>query len=129
MTQHKKFFWQLGLCIVLSVGTVLLLSTNPNIRSHQLLYWIAIFIFIAISVASYAFGIRTFHSNNKYDFSNLFIIITIAKILLFLFTFLLYQILVTPSNKLFILPFFIIYIIFTSFEVRLLTKIGKVGEY
>lgn len=129
MTHHKKFIWQLGLCIALSIAVILLLNSNPIFSAHQFLYWFVTFIFIIISIASYVFGLRAFHSSNKYDFSNLFIIITTFKIFVFLLTFILYQILVEPSNKLYILPFFIIYFIFTSFEVRLLTKIGKEGEY
>jgi hypothetical protein len=129
MWQHKKFISQLGFCSLISVVVILLLNTQSVFNAHQILYWISIFIFIIISVISYLFGLKTANSTNKFDFGNLFIIITILKLFIFLLTFVAYKLLFEPSDKLFILPFFIIYIIFTTFEVRLLMKIGKESEY
>lgn len=126
--RHKKFIQQLGICLILVIAMIQFLNTSPLFKPHQPLYWFSLFVFVLISVMAYLFGIRTFNSQNKYDFSNLFIIITISKLLIFLITFVLYQILAEPQNKLFILPFFAIYLIFTIFEVYLLSKIGKRGE-
>lgn len=130
MEQHRKFIQQLGFCSFLSIVLILLLlNTNPVFNAHQGLYWMSIFIFIVLTVLGYFFGLKTANSDNKFDFSNLFIIITMIKVFVFLITFVGYNLLFEPSNKLFIIPFFIIYMIFTTFEVKLLTKIGKEGYY
>ena len=129
MEQHKKFFTQLGFCSFLSILLILLLNTNTVFNTHQILYWISLFIFIIINIIGYFFGLKTANSSNKFDFSNLFIIVTMLKVFVFLLTFVAYSLLSEPSNKLYILPFFLFYMIFTTFEVRLLTKIGKDGFY
>lgn len=129
MEQHKKFITQLGFCSFLSIVLILLLNTIPVFNTDQILYWISLVIFIIINIIGYFFGLKTANSSNKFDFSNLFIIITMLKVFVFLFTFVAYNLLLEPSNKLYILPFFMLYMIFTTFEVRLLTKIGKDGFY
>ena len=129
MEQHKKFFIQLGFCSLLSIILILLLNTKTVFNAHQILYWISLFIFIIINIVGYFFGLKTANSSNKFDFSNLFIIVTMIKVFVFLLTFVGYSLLLEPSNKMYILPFFGLYMIFTSFEVKFLTKIGKEGFY
>jgi hypothetical protein len=129
MEQHKKFITQLGFCSFLSIVLILLLNTIPVFNTDQILYWISLVIFIIINIIGYFFGLKTANSSNKFDFSNLFIIVTMIKVFIFLLTFVAYSLLVEPSNKLYILPFFALYMIFTTFEVKFLTKIGKEGFY
>ena len=129
MVRHKKFVGLLGLCFGLSTAIVLiLLNANVLFKTHQFLYWLSIFFFSIISIAAYYFGQQTTDSDNKNDFSNMFIIITSFKLLFCMFMVWLYQIFTEPDDKLYVLPFFIIYIIFTIFEMYILTKLGKSGE-
>ncbi len=128
MKHHRNFIIQLSLCLVLTIVVILLLNTQPIYHTHQFLSWLSLFFFVGISIVAYIFGLRSAHSHNKNDFINLIIILIAAKMLICLFTVWLYQIFVEPESKLFVIPFFIIYLIFTSFEMYILTRLGNRGE-
>jgi hypothetical protein len=103
------------------------MNTQSTFSNHQFLSWFSLVIFVGISVAAYIFGLKTANSRNKGDFINLIIILIAAKMLICLFTVWLYQIFVEPESKLFVIPFFIIYLIFTSFEMYILIRLGNRG--
>ncbi|MGB0861505.1 MAG: hypothetical protein ACPG19_06385 [Saprospiraceae bacterium] len=126
--RHQKFFGQLAFCFGLSVIVIALLNYLPVLQAHQLLSWLSLLFFTIISLAAYFFGIHSANSSNKNDFNNVFIILTTTKLLLSLFLVWFYQIFTEPTTKLFILPFFLIYIIFTIFESYILIRLGKDGE-
>ncbi len=128
MKDHQNFIVQLSLCLVLTIVVILLMNTQPVFNNHQFLSWLSLVFFVGISIAAYVFGLKAANSRNKSDFINLIIILIAAKMLICLFTVWLYQILVSPQSKLFVIPFFIIYLIFTSFEMNILIRLGNRGK-
>lgn len=127
MNTHRNFIIQLSLCLVLTIVVILLMNTQSVFSNHQFLSWFSAVIFVGISIAAYIFGLKSANSRNKNDFINLIIILIAAKMLICLFTVWLYQIFVEPESKLFVIPFFIIYLIFTSFEMYMLIRLGNRG--
>jgi hypothetical protein len=123
--RHQKFLGQLAFCVGLSVVFIACLNYFPVLQAHQLLSWLSLLFFTTISLAAYFFGLKAANSTNKNDFNNVFIVLTTAKLLISLFLVWLYQIFTEPTTKLFILPFFLIYIIFTIFESYILIRLGK----
>lgn len=107
---------------------VLLLNFYAAFQAHQALSWISILCFTLISVAAYFLGLKTAHSPNRHDFSNVFLIITTFKLLFCSLVVWLYKVLAAPEGRLFVLPFLLIYLIFTIFESHWLVRLGKDGE-
>jgi len=128
MKDHLRFIFQLSLCLVLAIVVILLLNTQDVYSDYQFLSWLSLVVFVGISVSAYIFGLKAANSRNKSDFINLIIILIAAKMLICLFLVWLYKIFVEPESKLFVIPFFIIYMIFTSFEMKILVRLGNGGK-
>lgn len=107
---------------------VLLMNFHTAFRAHQLLSWISILCFTLISVAAYLLGLKTANSTNRNDFGNVFLVITTFKLLFCSMVVWIYKALVAPEGRLFVLPFLLIYLVFTIFESYLLVRLGKDGE-
>ncbi len=95
----------IGYALPLTIGTVLL--------------------FIAISVAMFYIGKRTARSENKYLFTNAFMGITMLKLFLCAGIILGYVFLGNPKDKLFIIPFFATYFIYTVLEVTFMIRLAS----
>lgn len=129
-SMHQNFFRQLTIYAIMGLGVIWGLNFIGQVfRVHQLLSWISWCFFVVICVIAYWLGLKAYSSHNKNDFTNLFIVLITAKMFFSLFTILIYKILAEPENKLFVLPFLIMYLIFTFFESHVLIKIGKSGVF
>lgn len=107
---------------------VLLLNFYAEFQLHQALSWLSILCFTLISIAAYALGLKTANSTNRNDFSNVFLVITTFKLLFCSLVVWIYKLLTEPEGRLFVLPFLLIYLVFTIFESYLLVRLGKDGE-
>ncbi len=83
-------------------------------------------LFAAICVALFYFGERTAGAENKMLFGNVFMGATMVKMMLCGMLVVLYVILGEPTSKLFIVPFFWLYLVFTGFEIFFLMKLSRV---
>jgi len=123
---RRSFYLQL---ILISLGTgigIFLLNQFRELSEHQTLSWISLGFFILLSIVMYNMGIAAAKSDNKNQFTNVVMGITFFKMMLSLLLILAYNKLVEPDTKLFILPFFGIYLIYTIFEVWFMTKLGRI---
>ncbi len=82
-------------------------------------------LFLILTLAMYIVGEKTARSSNKSLFTSMVLVFTFGKILLSFAIVLLYYYLAAPASKVFLLPFFIVYLIFTIFETYLMMQIGK----
>lgn len=98
------FFLPIGYALPLTVGIILM--------------------FVAITLVMFYAGKRTAGSENKLLFTNVFMGLTMLKFFLCGGTIAAYVLLSTPENKLFIIPFFSSYIIYTVLEVIFLLKLS-----
>lgn len=80
---------------------------------------------MVLTLSMFFLGSKTAKSSNKGLFTAVVLGFTFGKIFLSLFTVIGYFKLGNPSSKLFLLPFFIVYLIFTIFETYLMMQIGQ----
>lgn len=124
---QRSFFTQLGL---LSLGTALLiflLGRLPRFQAYSLLSWASLAAFFALSVAMFFAGRSAAHSDNKNDFTNAVLGFTVGKMFLAIVAIFGYSSLAKPTDKLFIIPFFSIYLIYTIFETYFMMKLGRMN--
>ena len=99
----------------------------PSLQPYQLLGWVSLGGFVLLSVLMYLIGDNAAKSSNKNHFTNVVLGFTGAKMMLALMIVFAFLKLAEPSDKLFIIPFFAVYFIFTGFETYLMMKLGKTG--
>ena len=97
----------------------------PQLQPHGLLSWISLGAFIGLSVLMYFVGEKSAKDENKNNFTNVVLGFTMGKMFLSIMVIYMYFELAQPEGKFFILPFFIVYFIFTAFETYFMMKLGK----
>ncbi len=83
-------------------------------------------LFLVVSVVIFFLGRRSAGATNKHLFSNVFMGATMVKMLLCGMLVAGYVILGEPASKLFIVPFFWLYLVYTGFEVYFLMKLSAI---
>lgn len=123
--EAKHFYIQL---LILSAAVALglyFLNRLPQLQAHAPLSWISLAGFIGLSTLMFYTGKRSAKSENKNDFTNVVLGFTIGKMFMAILVIYAYLQLAQPQGKVFILPFFGIYLIFTAFETFFMMKLGK----
>jgi hypothetical protein len=118
---------------LLSLGTVsgctaiglFLLNRLPGFQIHALFAWGTFAFFVLFTLLAFWYGSMAARSTNKHQFTNAFMVLTMIKMLFSLMIIVGYFFLAKPANKLFIVPFFGIYLIYTIFETALLMRLGR----
>jgi len=124
---QRNFFIQLG---ILSLGAAILLfflNRLPQLQAYSALSWISLAAFTALCILMYLGGYRAAMSDNKNDFTNAILGFTIGKMFLAILVIFGYSQLAQPPDKLFIIPFFAIYLIYTIFETYFMMKLGRMN--
>jgi len=124
---QKAFYLQLFLVTAATVTGAYFLHQLPLFAGDALLTWIAIGIFVLLSVTMYYQGYRAALSDNKHDFTNTFLGFLVGKLFLCGGLIIGYFYLAEPSSKLFVLPFFGVYIVYTIFEVVFMSRLGRLS--
>jgi formate/nitrite transporter FocA (FNT family) len=76
----------------------------------------------------YFVGQQAAQSDNKYTFTNTILGFTVGKLFLAIMVILGYDQLAEPSSKFFIIPFFVVYAVFTGFETYVMMKLSKAAK-
>jgi hypothetical protein len=123
---NKQFLMQLtattGISAVICAG----LHQVPAIAPH---FWVSIssiLTFIIISLGLFFYGKKMARSENKYAFNHLITASVLGKIVISMVILMIYFKGFSPENRLFVVPFLIVYAIFTIFETSFLTKLSKI---
>jgi hypothetical protein len=122
---HQQFIVQLGGTSALAAALLLLLHRIDIFAGHEPLSWGAWGAFIVLTITAYFAGLKTVKSHNKNHFSNTVFGFSMGKILVVAVSVLIYTKSVEPEGKLFIIPLFIVYAVFSVFETIMLSKIGR----
>lgn len=121
----KKFWQSLGglslLALLLTAG----LHAFPKLSAHWPLSALSILLFTGLSILIFFLGKRAATATNKHLFTNLVMGFTLVKMLFSGFIVVAYTLLAEPENKLFVLPFFLIYSLYTGFEVYVMVKLAR----
>lgn len=123
--ENSTFYKQLTFISIPAAVIVYLVHQIPVLQAHSLLGWMSLAFFIGLSLFMFLVGKRAAQSENKNNFTNAFLIFLMMKLFLCGSLMIGYLKLMEPDTKLFILPFFGLYIIYTIFEVFFLIKLGK----
>ena len=122
---QRTFAIQLVVISVLMIPILLGIHSAPRFQEYSLLSWVGIAFFVLISILMYFLGSKAAMSENKNTFTNVVIGFTMGKMMLSVIIILIYNKLVAPDDKLFILPFFGIYLVYTIFETYFMMKLGR----
>lgn len=123
----QQFLLQLAIVSTITAAALWGLFQVPSLQPYQLLGWVSLGGFILLSFLMYLIGENAAKSSNKNHFTNVVLGFTGAKMLVALMIVFVYLKLAMPTDKLFIIPFFAVYFIFTGFETYLMMKLGKTG--
>lgn len=121
----KTFYQQL---IALSVGilaAVLLLGQQAQFGSYVNISILSLIFFIILSIIVFHLGLRMVKSRNKNDFSRLVLGFTGFKMMLSVALVFIYQSVAEPTDRWFVIPFLIIYVLYTIFETYFLMRLGR----
>ena len=116
----------LGLLTLVTIG--ILWPTHHFISLFQqdaLLSWISIGGMSLLSLLMFYFGRVAALSDNKHTFTNVVVGFVIGKMGFCVAMILVYNKLMQPQTKFFIIPFFFIYIVYTIYECYFLIRLGK----
>ena len=122
---QRQFLIQLGLLSLSVAILIFFLNRLPQLQPSSLLSWASLAAFIAMSVIMFFAGSRAARSDNKNDFTNVVLGFTIGKMFLSIMIIYAYFSLMQPEGKWFIIPFFIVYFMYTAFETYFMMKLGK----
>lgn len=120
----RKFWTGLIIISVVTFGLILLVHRIESMQAfldHSIL---SLGFMIATTIVMYFLGKAALKSSNQYAFIQLVIASVLVKIVLALGLNMVYVKIVKPDYKYFILPFIIIYIIYTIFETYALFKMA-----
>jgi len=118
----SRFIKELILVILVSLLTVAITNYFLGPQAEWKLSFIGIALFASLSVIVNFLGKLSLRSENKYGFINLIMANVMFKIIASFAVVGMYFKLYSPDNKFFILPFLLVYLIFTIFETSSLMR-------
>ncbi len=119
------FFAKLGF---LSLGLGLLLFALhqlPALAPYASLSWVSCLFFVFFSILIFIVGYKAAQSSNKHLFTSVILGFVFGKMFLSIILLIIYHQIVQPTSNLFLVPFFIVYLIYTVFETYFMIKLGK----
>ena len=110
----------------MTVGCLHILEAlAPQLQAVSMFTMLCIGVFSAIVGLAYILGARTAQSEARGRFVQLVMFLIVIKMLICVLLVVLHVKLNTPENKLFVIPFLMIYLIFTIFEVYVLERLAR----
>jgi hypothetical protein len=122
---RNLFFLQLAVLTLAAATGLWFLLSLPSFQPFAVFSWCSLGLFFLLTIAMYFSGYSAAKSNNKNDFTTVAIGFSGGKIFLSAILILIFTELAKPESKLFILPFFGIYVLYTIFEVYFMMRLGR----
>lgn len=121
MTAKKFSIGLLGTTLISVICFFVFQALIPDFSYMDLLFY-SIGLFVFISILFYFLGARAANSTNKNSFLSIIVYNIFLKIILSFLLIFVYTKFNEPNSKLFIIPFFIVYLFFTIFETYFLSQ-------
>jgi lipid-A-disaccharide synthase-like uncharacterized protein len=121
----KTFLSQLGIFTLVAAIVLFLIHLVPVFKAHQILGWVGLGMLSSLSVIIYMISERALKSADPNMFSNIFMLSTGFKMLLCAVFILVYDKVQQPADKLYIIPFFLVYFAHLLFEIYFLARMNK----
>jgi hypothetical protein len=115
--------------IALSLTTIQFLLNGfiPQLAVYMPLFWISQLFFGVLSIMSFLGGRYYVGKTNKNAFSRFVMMLILGRLFLSIGVIIGYYKLMHPESKLFLVPFFMVYLLYTIYEVLFLSAIGREG--
>ena len=123
---RRRFFLQLTLVTFGTLAGISLLQLFPQFHVSFQFSLLSLLFFVVISAVMFLIAAQAALSKDKNVFTRLIMVFTFVKMLLTLALVVVFQKFARPTNNLFLIPFFSIYIVYTIFETTFMTKLGKI---
>lgn len=120
--QARKFLLELSLTTIATAIIVVVFNQWPVFAASSTFSWISLFFFVSLTILIFIVGNRAIRQKNVNALSQLVLGLVFVKLLACLMMIFLYKKFSTPSDHLFALPFLVIYLIYTIYEVVLLSR-------
>jgi hypothetical protein len=123
--ESRRFLLQLLIASIVCAGGIGVLYRFPGMASGIALAWQSLGFFIGFSLLMYASARRIAKSEKKERYISLILGFSGLKMLCSFLLIAIYAKTVEPDSRLFALPFFGVYLVFTIFESAFMIRIGK----
>ncbi len=120
----QQFFKGLFWTTVFATVLIFVSGYWPLIAGYRDFGWVCIAFFVLWSAVMF-FSIHKKDNSKPYTFINAVMVFTMGKLILSAVLIVVYFKVTEPASKIFILPFFATYIIYTIFETRFMMKLGR----
>ena len=115
--------------LLILTGAVTIIATAihqlPGFAPHWPLSLAAICVYTLLSIVVYQWGKLTAAAANKRLFTQASLLIVVIKMTLTVAIVVIYQRVADPQSRYYVLPFLLIYLIYTVYETWLLMRLGK----
>lgn len=125
--KSSVFFKWLIIITLLLTTVIFVLSFIEIFKDSLAISLSSIVFFVSLSIAVFYLGNAAARSTNKNRLTQLIMILVFFKLFSCLLIIMIYDRFFHPVNNYYVLPFFLIYILYTVFEVIMLTKANKLS--
>lgn len=122
----KSQFFKSLITITFSLAIIIfLLAIIPLFQGHQIFSWVCLGFFLFFTIGVYFLANKAAHSPNLNDLTSVIVGVIFLKMVFIIIIVLIYKKTMNPDSPWFLVPFFLIYLVFTIFEVYFMTKLAK----
>jgi hypothetical protein len=123
--KQSQFFIQLTIISALVALLFFILHQFTRLAQYQDFSWICLSVFVVLSILVFFVGRQKAQHQNPNVFNSLLLSVTFGKMFLAVILVFAYHRTALPQERSFLIPFFIVYLVFTVYEVYFLTKLGN----
>ena len=124
----RSFFTRLSILSFAATLIVLVMTRFEGLGTYLGFSLFCLAFFLLLSIAMFVMGKRTVASDNPHLFSYVVIFSIIVKIIGAVLLILIFMKLYSPPNRLFVIPFIFLYLLYSIFETNFMTRIGKANQ-
>lgn len=124
MTQ-RTFLTQTGIVSLLVIILLAVIYAFMPFQPYWALGVISVLLFLGLTVAMFYFGKQAAASQNRNHFTTLILGVTVVKMFVSIGVVFLYFSIVRPSSRMFVVPFLMVYFIYTVYETYMLMILSK----
>ena len=121
----QRFFFQLATVTAAVAWGLFLLQYVETFQSQMGFSWSCLGFFVILSIVMFLVGKRAARSRNKNDFTGVALGFTVLKMFAAILIILFYSKIYEPTSNNFILPFLVIYVIYTAYETYFMMQLGR----
>lgn len=126
----RKFWLLLGGTTLVALACLVVLDALfPAVQSISPFTFICVGVFLVINVVAYFLGKRAALNASKFRFVPLMMALIFAKMIVCVVLVVAYTKIGQPASRLFVIPFLLVYLIFTGFEIYVLEKLARMKPH